>query len=66
MQIHCEAFLVFISFILLHEVTLKQQVVIPLLPLLIHTLSIYRPDESIVMKVFGPYSLHQSKPTDGI
>ena len=31
---------------------------------LTHTLSIYRPDEDIEMKVCEPYSLHQSKPTD--
>ena len=33
---------------------------------LTHTLSIYRPDENIEMKVCEPYSLHQSKPTDDI
>ena len=33
---------------------------------LTHTLSIYRPDEDIEMKVCEPYSLHQSKPTDDI
>ena len=33
---------------------------------LTHTLSIYRPDEDIEMKVCEPYSLHQFKPTDDI
>ena len=33
---------------------------------LIHIMSIYRPDEDIEMKVCEPYSLHQSKPNDGI
>ena len=31
---------------------------------LTHTLSIYRPDEDIEMRVCESYSLHQSKPTD--
>ena len=32
--------------------------------MLTHTLSIYRPNEDIEMKVCEPYILHQSKPTD--
>ena len=32
---------------------------------LTHALSIYRPDEDIEMTVCDPYSLYQSKPTDG-
>ena len=34
--------------------------------MLTHTLSIYRPNEDIEMKVCEPYILHQSKPTDDI
>ena len=33
---------------------------------LLHIMSIYRPDENIEMKVCEPYSLHQSKPTNDI
>ena len=33
---------------------------------LLHIMSIYRPDEDIEMKVNEPYILHQSKPTDDI
>ena len=33
---------------------------------LLHIMSIYRPDEDIEMKVCESYSLHQSKPTNDI
>ena len=33
---------------------------------LLHIMSIYRLDENIEMKVFEPYNLHESKPTNDI